>query len=74
MYDFTNGEITSAEKSKHVISLLYEVDRLGNTTKLSTIHYSLKRLFHKYIVLSTDTILCNFVQREKFLHTDHIYC
>ena len=38
IYGFVNGGITTAEKSKHVICLLYEVDRLGNTTILGTVH------------------------------------
>jgi hypothetical protein len=38
MYGFRNGGITTAEKPKHVICLLYEVDRLGTTTILGTIH------------------------------------
>jgi hypothetical protein len=38
MYDFMNAGITAAEKSKHVICLLYEVDQLGNTTILGTVH------------------------------------
>jgi hypothetical protein len=67
MYGFMNGGITTAENSKQVICLPYEVDRLGNTT-------TLKRLFQKYTVIRRDKILCNFVQRENFLHTDHIYC
>jgi hypothetical protein len=35
IYVFINGGITTAEKSKHVICLLYEADRLGI---LGTVH------------------------------------
>jgi hypothetical protein len=38
VYGFINGGITTAEKSKHVICLLYEVDRLGSTTILGTVY------------------------------------
>jgi hypothetical protein len=41
VYGSMNGGITTAEKSKHVIRLLYEVDRLGNTTILSTVHLNI---------------------------------
>ena len=41
MYGFMNGGITTAEKSKHVICLLYEVDRLGNTKILRTVHLNM---------------------------------
>jgi hypothetical protein len=60
-----NGGITTAEKSKHVICLLYEVDRLGKTKKLRTVHLNV--CFRSTLRLA-EIKYCVILYREKIFY------